>query len=85
MLNRLFEVKNMQTKTGYICRLKVIFAERSITKKITQGEFAKKIGIGESTLSGIMNNHQLPQFDIAYRICQELGLPIHEIWKKCEE
>ncbi|MEK4606531.1 helix-turn-helix transcriptional regulator [Geobacillus sp. FSL W8-1251] len=62
------------------CRLKVIFAERGIK----QGDFAKKIGISQAALSAIVNNRSLPSFAVAYAICEELGMSIHEIWIKKE-
>ncbi|MBZ4222488.1 helix-turn-helix transcriptional regulator [Bacillus wiedmannii] len=58
------------------CRLKVIFAELDIK----QGDFAKRIGIDDSTLSSLVKNRTTPRFDTAYRIAQELGKPIEEIW-----
>jgi putative transcriptional regulator len=63
------------------CRLKVIFAER----EITQEEFAKKIGITGSALSGIVRGRTLPQFETLYNICEELNLDIKEIWVKVDE
>ncbi|WP_096224909.1 helix-turn-helix transcriptional regulator [Geobacillus sp. FJAT-46040] len=62
------------------CRLKVIFAERGIK----QGDFAKRIGISQAALSAIVNNRSLPSFQVAYAICEELRLPINEIWIKKE-
>ncbi|MDZ7370214.1 MAG: helix-turn-helix transcriptional regulator [candidate division KSB1 bacterium] len=57
-----------------------MFAERGIK----QGDFAKKIGISQAALSAIVNNHSLPSFQVAYTICEELGMPINEIWIKKE-
>ncbi|AJG94529.1 helix-turn-helix transcriptional regulator [Bacillus tropicus] len=58
------------------CRLKVIFAELDIK----QSDFAKRIGIDDSTLSAIVRNRTKPRFETAYLICKELGKPIEEIW-----
>ncbi|AWO73867.1 MULTISPECIES: helix-turn-helix transcriptional regulator [Geobacillus] len=66
--------------TGYKCMLKVILAQESIK----HGEFAKRINISPGTLSAIVNDKQLPSFNVAYAICEELGMPINEIWIKKE-
>jgi putative transcriptional regulator len=73
-------ILSIKTETGYICKLKVIFAEEGIK----HGWFAEKIGVSKGTLSAIVNNKQLPSFDVAYAICQELKRPLHEIWIKKE-
>jgi putative transcriptional regulator len=67
-------------KTGYKCMLKVILAQEDIQ----HGEFAKRINVNPGTLSNIVNNKQLPSFEVTYAICQELDRPIHEIWIKKE-
>ncbi|OUB89729.1 helix-turn-helix transcriptional regulator [Bacillus wiedmannii] len=61
---------------NFKCRLKVIFAELDIK----QSDFAKQIGVDDSTLSAIVRNRTNPRFDTAYKIAQELGKPIEEIW-----
>ncbi|MGZ0084602.1 helix-turn-helix transcriptional regulator [Caldibacillus thermoamylovorans] len=66
--------------TGYKCMLRVILAQEGIK----HGEFAKRINISPGTLSAIVNNKQLPSFDVAYAICTELKRPIEEIWIKKE-
>ncbi len=71
---------NIKTETGYICRLKPILAEDGIK----HGWFAEKIGISKGTLSAIVNNKQLPSFDVTYAICLETKRSIHEIWIKKE-
>lgn len=58
------------------CRLKVIFAERSIR----QNEFADKVDVAPSTLSQLVNNKSLPTLEVAYRISMELDLNVMEIW-----
>ncbi|MGG2091298.1 helix-turn-helix transcriptional regulator [Bacillus sp. S13(2024)] len=63
------------------CRLKIIFAEMDIK----QGDFAKQIGIDDSTLSAIVRNRTKPRFDTAYLICKELGKRIEEVWILDEE
>ncbi|WP_096225785.1 helix-turn-helix transcriptional regulator [Geobacillus sp. FJAT-46040] len=68
------------SQTGYKCRLKVILAEEGIK----HGEFAKRININPGTLSAIVNNKQLPSFEVTYAICLELNRSIHEIWIKKE-
>ncbi|ABC61296.1 HTH_3 [Geobacillus phage GBSV1] len=68
------------SQTGYKCRLKVILAEEGIK----HGEFAKRININPGTLSAIVNDKQLPSFDVTYAICTELKRPIGEIWIKKE-
>jgi putative transcriptional regulator len=65
-------------KTGYKCMLKVILAQEDIP----HGEFAKRININPGTLSNIVNNKQLPSFEVTYAICEELKRPMHEIWIK---
>lgn len=73
------------TKTGYQCRLKVIFAEKKIDDRtFTQGKFAEKAGISLGALSSIVNDKSLPSFPVAYSISEELGLPLSEIWRKVE-
>ena len=62
------------------CRLKVILAE----KEMSHGEFAKAIGISASALSLIINNKSLPTFQVVYKICEELDMQIHEIWKEID-
>lgn len=57
-------------------RLRVIFAEREIKQKA----FAERVGISGATLSSLVNNKQLPTLEVAYRIAEELGIPIQEIW-----
>jgi putative transcriptional regulator len=64
--------------TEFDCRLKVIFAER----KIKVGEFAKKVGISQASMSAIINDRTLPRFDSAYRIAEALDMRIEEIWRK---
>ncbi|WJQ07673.1 helix-turn-helix transcriptional regulator [Geobacillus stearothermophilus] len=66
------------SQTGYKCRLKVILAEEGIK----HGEFARRINISPGTLSAIVNDKQLPSFDVAYAICTELKRPVEEIWVK---
>ncbi|MGH1257504.1 MULTISPECIES: helix-turn-helix transcriptional regulator [Bacillus] len=58
------------------CRLRIIFAEREIKQK----EFAKLIGLSQSTLSTLVNGANLPTFTSAYRIAKELNMKIEEIW-----
>lgn len=62
------------------CKLKVILAE----KEIKHGDFAKTIGVSTGGLSAIVNNKSLPTFQVVYRICEELDMQIHEIWKKID-
>lgn len=58
------------------CRLKVIFAEENISQR----DFAKRVGIAESTLSLIVRGKSLPTLPVAYKIAMELGRRIEEIW-----
>lgn len=60
------------------CRLKVIFAERDIRQK----DFAQLVGMGNNTLSQLVNNKTLPTLPIAYRISEALDLSVEEIWQK---
>jgi putative transcriptional regulator len=60
------------------CRLKVIFAERNIKQK----EFALRVKIDKTTLSLLANNKTLPTLEVAYRIADELELPVTDIWIK---
>lgn len=57
------------------CRLKVIFAERNIK----QIEFAKLIGVANSSMSAIANG-RVPTLDVAMKIAEELGMKIEDIW-----
>jgi putative transcriptional regulator len=62
----------------YKCRLRVILAE----KEMTHEELRKKVNVGRSTLSQIINNKTLPRFDVAYRIAEALDMRIEEVWVK---
>lgn len=62
------------------CKLRVILAE----KEIKHGEFAKRVGISQASLSSLVNNRSLPKFEAAYKIAQELKMPIEEIWIRKE-
>ncbi|MCM3651351.1 helix-turn-helix transcriptional regulator [Metabacillus litoralis] len=74
------------TKTGYKCRLKVIFAEKKMEDKtFTQGKFADAIGISLGALSSIVNDNSLPSFPVFFAICEQLDMPISEIWVKVDE
>lgn len=64
----------------YKCRLKVILTEHNIKF----GDFAEKIQISRSAMSGLMNDKSLPTFPVAYRISEELNMDIKEIWRKKE-
>jgi putative transcriptional regulator len=68
----------IRTKTGYKNKLKVVFAEL----ETNQGEFAKRIGVNQGTMSAIVNNKQLPEFDTLYEICRISGKSIDELWIK---
>ena len=46
-------------------------------KKISQGEFADKIGISPTSLSQIENNKTTPKPSTLDRICSELSIPSH--------
>lgn len=59
----------------YKCKLKVIFAERGIK----QTDFAKRVGLAASSLSGIVNG-RMPMFEVAMRIAAELELKVEDIW-----
>ena len=58
------------------CRLRIIFAEREIKQK----EFAKLVGLSQSTLSTLVNGANLPTFTTAFRIAKELNIHIEDIW-----
>jgi len=62
------------------CRLRVILAERDIKHQ----DFAEKIGVSKSTMSSLINSKQVPTFEVAYRIIEETGMRIEEIWMKEE-
>lgn len=63
------------------CRLKVILAE----KDIPHGVFAQQVGINGSTLSSIIKNRSLPNFQTTYAICTVLNKKIEDIWILEEE
>jgi putative transcriptional regulator len=68
------------------CRLKVIFAEEKLkNRSFTQKEFAKRIGVTDTTLSQIANGRTLPSFEVAYKIVKELERPIEEIWAEIKQ
>ena len=46
-------------------------------KKISQGEFARRIGISSTALSQIENNRTSPKSSTLERICIELAIPSH--------
>ena len=46
-------------------------------KKISQGDFAKQIGISSTALSQIENNRTSPKSSTLERICAELAIPSH--------
>jgi len=58
-----------------------------VERNIKQGKVAKKISISQAALSAIVNNRSLLSFTVGYAICEELGVPIHEIWmqKECTQ
>lgn len=46
-------------------------------KKLSQGEFAERIGISPTSLSQIENNKTTPKASTLDRICSELNIPSH--------
>lgn len=72
---------NVQSDAEFNCRLRVILAE----KGQKHGWFAERIGISKGTLSALVNNKQLPVFSVAYAICEELEMPLQEIWVRVED
>lgn len=64
----------------YKCKLKMILADIGIRQK----DFSQRVGISESTLSGIVNGHTLPSFENTYLICKDLNKHIWEIWIELE-
>ncbi|WP_233414536.1 helix-turn-helix transcriptional regulator [Thermaerobacillus caldiproteolyticus] len=67
----------------YFFKILIIFDDSFLSLiEIPNGEFAKRININPGTLSAIVNNRQLPSFDVVYAICKELNKPIDEIWIK---
>lgn len=53
-------------------------------KRLKGGKIAKEIGISAGTFSAIINDKQLPSFDIAYKLCMYFGKGINELWIKEE-
>ena len=43
-------------------------------RKMSQREFANKIGIGEVTLGRYINNQRIPNADVIISICRTLGI-----------
>jgi putative transcriptional regulator len=73
-------------KMKFTCRLKVIFAEEKLRNRgFTQKEFARDIGVTDTTLSQIATGKTLPTFEVAYRIVKKLNRPLDEIWIDIEE
>lgn len=58
------------------CKLNVIFAENGIKKS----EFAKQIGVNNGTISSWVSNESIPKLDVAYRVADELNMPVEKIW-----
>lgn len=48
-------------------------------KHISARELAKKVGVGESTISKIKNNERKPSVSLAQRIASELGITVDEL------
>ena len=57
-------------------KLRMILAER----KIKTGEFAKLVGITHATLTLIIKEESTPTLQVAFKIAQNLGLTIEDIW-----
>ncbi|MEW5321354.1 helix-turn-helix transcriptional regulator [Geobacillus thermoleovorans] len=69
------------------CRLRVILAEiKAKDPSFTHEQFAERVGIGKSTLSGLINGHKLPNLENAYKIARELAkitgksVMVEDIW-----
>lgn len=58
-------------------KLKLILVERGIKQR----EFAKQVGISETSLSLICRNKTLPSLELAYNISRALNLNVEDIWK----
>jgi putative transcriptional regulator len=57
-------------------KLRIIIAER----KIKKGEFAKLVGITNSTLTLIIKEESTPTLQVAMKIAEVLGLKVEDIW-----
>ena len=51
-------------------------------KNKAQKDFAKDLGIAESTLSCYISGTRTPNFEIMYKICKALGISISELFGK---
>jgi DNA-binding XRE family transcriptional regulator len=86
------EVRNMGEELRFECRLRVMLAEiKAKDPSFTHEQFAERVGIGKSTLSGLINGHKLPNLENAYRIARELAkitgknVIVEDIWTVKEE
>jgi DNA-binding XRE family transcriptional regulator len=83
---------NMGEELKFECRLRVMLAEiKAKDPSFTNEKFAKRVGIGKGTLSGIINGHALPNLENAYKIARGLTkitgkkVIIEDIWIVEEE
>lgn len=60
----------------YKCRLRVILAEKDMQHE----DLRQMVGVSRGTLSQIINNKTVPNFDTAYRIAEALHMRIEDIW-----
>lgn len=49
-------------------------ARKALSPKITQGELAKKVDIGQSYIAQIEAGTKIPSYEVAANICKELNL-----------
>lgn len=52
------------------------------TKNKAQKDFAKEIGVAESTLSCYISGTRTPNFELMYKICKSLDISISELFGK---
>ena len=53
-------------------------------RKITEREFAKSIGVANSTISRICRSDAIPHWDLACKIADTLGIKLDELRDKWE-
>lgn len=59
-------------------RLSVLRAERGISR----AELAERIAINRQTVGALERGDHYPSLDLAFRICEEFGLPVEAVFSR---
>lgn len=57
-----------------------IRALRFAHAEMTQADLAKAVGVTRQTIIAIENNRYSPSLEVAFRIAEELGVPLTEVF-----